>query len=368
MSLNLDLSQANTAAKGNQPLQQTLQAIILKTQQYDAALGIGTIKKVDASTPATSAPPAQSTLTAVGANGNITVSIQLPQQTTGAPQNSSKSVIYQEISTSTVANFTTVQQTYPLTTTTSMTIAAPGQTLWIRLRSTTDQKTFNSYQVVGPIAAGLQTSAASEPATVLNQTNFARVDSVAAGGTATIRVYGSGGVGTSWAYGSGTNSKVIPAGTILNVAYGTGTPSFVAWTGSQYVVKPSLSQVLPDSWLPVGSVSVISNGAGLTLPVIHAVISSGAIIAYNVVSGGNDITGTLTFTITDTGGGTGATVGAATVSGGVLQSLAAGNPGASYTGATVVTPSGGVSGGVAGGGGASGNNGGRLFGLTTNGV
>ena len=242
----------------------------------------------------------------------------------------------------------------------------PGATLYWRLRSSYDQTTWNAYTYAGAVSAGLQSSAASEPETNLNQTNFARVDSIGAGGSATIRVYGSGGVGTSWTSGSGTNTKVVPAGTILNVTY--GTTQFVAWDGSKYQIKSSLSQVLPDGWIPVGSTSVVSNGSGLVLPTIAPVITSGHIIGFNVTNGGNDITGTLTFVIADSGGGTGATVGPATVSGGVLQSLGAGNPGSGYSGATTVTASGGVGGGIAGGGGASGNNGGRLFGVTANGV
>ena len=266
-----------------------------------------------------------------------------------------------------MANFSSVETTYPLNTATSYTFTLPGQTLYWRLRSSYDQTTFGPYTTQpGPVSAGLQTSAATNPNITLNKSNFATVDSVAAGATATVRAYGTaGGVGTSWPTATGGPSEVIPAGTILNVAY--GTDGFVSYDGQKYQLKSDLPLTFPDSWIPVGKVSVISNGAGLVLPVIHPVISSGAIIAYNVVSSGNDITGPLTFVIFDSGGGTGATVGTQSVSSGSLQSLAPGNPGSGYTGATTVTASGGVSGGVGGGGGANGNNGGRIFGLTSNG-
>lgn len=360
MTLSIDEGQLNAGARNNESLRQTLLAITRKLTQHDTALGLGAITKVDAATLKTSAAPAPSKLSAVGANGQITVSIALPQQATGAPQNASKAVIYQEISTSSVANFTSGVFTYPLTTTTSMTIAAPGQTLWLRLRSSADQKTFNAYQVFGPVAAGLQTSAATNPNLPLCQSNFATVDSIAAGGSATVRIYGSsGGVGTSWPSILGGNSKVIPAGTILNVPYGSN--GFVAWDGSKYQFKAGLTQTFPDSWTPAGAVSVISNGAGLVLPLITPVITGGHIIGYDVTNGGNDITGPLSFTIVDSGGGSGATVGPATVSGGVLQSLGTGNPGALYTGATTVTATGGISGGVGGGGGPQGSNNGRLY-------
>jgi hypothetical protein len=368
MALTVNLAQINAASKGNNDLRESLTSLHLAVQSiYSGATA--PLKKVDATSTKNLGPPGQCGLSVTGANGSFTVTITLPQQASGssAPANATNAPIYQQLQSATAANFTAGLITYPTGTGTSYVFPNPGATLYWRLRSSYDQNTWNNYSTQpGAVSAGLQSSAASEPATALNQTNFARVDSIGAGSSATIRVYGSGGVGTSWTSGSGTNTKVIPAGTIMNVTY--GTTQFVAWTGSQYQVKSSLSQVLPDSWTPVGSTSVISNGAGLVLPSIEPVITSGHIIGYNVTAGGNDITGTLTFVVNDSGGGTGATVGPATITSGVLTALGAGNPGANYTGATTVTPSGGVSGGVAGGGGATGNNGGRLFGLTVNGV
>ncbi len=119
-----------------------------------------------------------------------------------------------------------------------------------------------SIQPGGPVSAGKQSSSATESNVSLNQSNFATVDSVADGASATVRIYGSGGVGTSWSRISGTTSQVIPAGTILNVAYGSN--QFVAWDGNQYQLVASLTQTFPDSWIPVGKVSVIANGSGLS--------------------------------------------------------------------------------------------------------
>lgn len=360
----ISTSQINSGVNGNaNDLREVLNAMNAALQ----SMGATAPRKVDANSQKFLAAPAQCGFSMSGANGSFNYAITLPQQASGstAPGNPLNQQIFQEISSSAAADFSSAVTTYPPTTSTSGTFANPGATLYWRLRSSYNQTTYNAYQVfVGAVSAGLQSSAATEPNVSLNQGNFCTVDSIGAGGTATVRIYGSsGGVGTSWTSVLGTASKVIPAGTIMNIAYGSNL--FVAYDGSQYQVKPYLTQVFPDGWVPAGKVSVISNGSGLTLPVIHAVISSGAIIAYNVVSGGNDITGPLTFVIADTGGGTGATVGAAVVSGGVLQSLAPGNPGSGYTGATTVTPSGGVSGGVGGGGGPTGQNTGRLYGGTT---
>lgn len=368
MALTVNTSQINSAANGNaNDLRESLTSLHLAVQSLYAQTGATPLRKVDANTPKYLAAPAQCGFSMVGANGVFTYAITLPQQSSGssAPGNPTNAPLFQEISSSPAADFSSAVTTYPPTPSTSGTFANPGATLYWRLRSSYNQTTYNAYQVfVGAVSAGLQSSAATEPNNPLNQSNFATVDSVAAGGAATVRIYGSGGVGSSWTSILGTNSKVIPGGTILNIAYSSN--GFVAWDGSQYQFKPGLTQTFPDGWIPVGKVSVISNGAGLTLPVIHAVISSGAIIAYNVVSGGNDITGPLSFVVADTGGGTGATTGIPVVSAGVLQSLPPGNPGSAYTGATTVTPSGGVSGGVGGGGGANGLNSGRFYSDGTN--
>ncbi len=104
-------------------------------------------------------------------------------------------------------------------------------------------------------------SAATASNLSLNQSNYATVDSVANGSTATVRVYGSGGVGTSWTSILGNSSKVIASGTIMNVAYATN--GFVVWDGQKYQLKPQLAQTFPDTWVPVGKVSVIANASGL---------------------------------------------------------------------------------------------------------
>jgi hypothetical protein len=133
----------------------------------------------------------------------------------------------------------------------------------------------------------------------------------------------------------------------------------VVWDGQKYQLKPQLAQTFPDTWVPVGRVSVIANGAGLVLPVIHAVVTGGAIVAYQISNAGNGLTAAPVLTITDsTGSGATAT---ATVSAGAVTQVTPGNAGSGYSATPTVTPSGGVSGGSAGGGGATGSNGGRLY-------
>jgi hypothetical protein len=365
MSLVVNLAQINAAAKGNSDLRETLTSIHLALQTLYAQTGAGPLQKVDATATRFLAAPAQCGFSVAGANGSFTVTITLPQQAGGssAPGNPSNAQIYQEVSSAPAANFASGVVTQPLTTATSLVIQNPGANLYWRLRSSYDQKTWNAYQVFpgGPVSAGLQSSAATEPNNPLNQSNFATVDSIAAGGVATVRIYGSGGVGTSWTSVLGANSKVIPSGTIMNVPYGSN--GFVAWTGSMYQFKAGLTQTFTDSWIPVGKVSVIANGAGLVLPTIHAVVSGGAIVAYQIITPGNGMTTAPVLTITDsTGSGATAT---AVISAGAVTQVTPGSAGSSYSSTPTVTASGGVSGGVGGGGGPTGQNTGRFYGGTT---
>jgi hypothetical protein len=351
MALKVNLAQINSAARGNNDLRETLTGIHLALQSLYAQTGTPPLTKVDTTAAAFTPPPAPSRLTVNGANGSFSVSVTTPQNATNTP-------IYQEISSSPVANFVSGVTTYPVSTNTSYVFPNPGTTLYWRLRSSYDQQNWSSYLAQpGAVSSGLMSSAAIASNLGLNQSNYATVDSVADGSTATVRVYGSGGVGTSWTSILGSSSRVIPSGTMMNIAYGTN--GFVVWDGQKYQLKPQLTQTFPDTWLPVGKVSVIANGSGLVLPVIHAVVTSGAIVAYQIINPGNGLTAPPTLTITDSSG-SGATA-TAVVSAGAVTQVNPGSAGSGYSSSPTVTASGGVSGGAAGGGGATGNNGGRLY-------
>jgi hypothetical protein len=351
MALTVNLAQINAAAKGNSDLRETLTGIHLALQSLYAQTGGAPLSKVDTSATPFQPPPPASQLAVTGANGSFTVSLTPPRSATNAP-------IAQELSSSTTANFSSNVTTYPISTNTSYVFPNPGATLYWRLRSSYNQQNWSNYLVLpGAVSAGLQSSAATAANLSLNQSNYATVDSVAAGATATVRVYGSGGAGTAWASVLGNTSKLIPGGTILNIAYGAN--GFVVWDGEKYQLKPQLAQTFPDTWIPVGKVSVIANASGLVLPTIHAVVTGGAIVAYQITNPGNGLTAAPILTITDsTGSGATAT---AVVSAGAVTQVTPGSAGSGYSSSPTVTASGGVSGGSAGGGGATGNNGGRLY-------
>jgi hypothetical protein len=351
MALSVNLAQINSAARGNSDLRETLTGIHLALQSLYAQTGTTPLTKVDATAATFTAPPAASRLAVTGANGSFTVSITTGQSANNAP-------VYQEISSSTAANFASGVTVYPVSTNTSYVFPNPGATLYWRLRSSYNQQNWSSYVVQpGAVSSGLMSSAAAGNNLSLNQSNYATVDSVAAGTTATVRVYGSGGVGTSWTSILGNGSKVIAAGTIMNVAYATS--GFVVWDGQKYQLKPQLAQTFPDTWVPVGKISVIANASGLVLPVIHAVVTGGAIVAYQIINPGNGLTAAPLLTITDSSG-SGATATAVVTAGAVTQ-VTPGSAGSGYSSTPTVTASGGVSGGAAGGGGATGDNGGRLY-------
>jgi hypothetical protein len=351
MALRVNLAQINAAASGNSDLRETLTGIHLALQSLYAQTGSAPLSKVDATATPFTAPPAPSQLAVTGANGSFTVSLTPPRTATNAP-------IYQELSSSPTANFTTGITTYPVSTNTSYVLPNPGVTLYWRLRSSYNQQNWSSYLALpGAVAAGLMSSAASATNLSLNQSNYATVDSIAAGATATVRVYGSGGIGTAWASVLGSSSKLIAAGTILNIPYASN--GFVVWDGQKYQLKPQLAQTFPDSWIPVGKISVIANASGLVLPVIHAVVTGGSIVAYQIINPGNGLTSAPLLTITDSSG-SGATA-TAVVSAGAVTQVTPGSAGSGYSSTPTVTASGGVSGGAAGGGGATGNNGGRLY-------
>jgi hypothetical protein len=201
--------------------------------------------------PSTTPPPAATT-TAAGANGNITVQITNPSQ-------AAKATIYHEISYSPVKNFSQGVTTLPPTPAGSVTIPAPGQAPFVRVRSSYDGSTWNSHQLIqnSAVNAGLQSSAASEPAVALNNWNYATVVGQGAPGQVPlIQVYGSNGPYNGYTAGRGTTRVSRPSATILNTDFTEN--QIVAYDGKQFHISPILPGVMHDSWEPVGQ--ALTNG------------------------------------------------------------------------------------------------------------
>ena len=317
------------------------------------ALGINVLEPTNSPQQPVSAPPPLASFAVSGANGAFNAQITNPAQ-------SINKTIYHELSYCAVASFVGSATTLPVQTTTQLTLPAPGITAFWRLRSSYDQTNWNAYQVQpGTVSSGLQSSAASENATVLNQTNYANIDSASnvAETSAIVRIYGKAGLNTQYPSVKGSVESIQPSATIINVPF--STEQVIGHDGSDYVARGTLPEVLMDGTTPVGAVSVVGSGA-LTLPVVSVSVNSlGHVTAWNVVSGGNAISDALTLVINDVG--VGATPGAQTITGGILISIANGASGSGYTpGTQTVTVTGGMYAGSTGGGQSIGGNGGRL--------
>jgi len=210
-----------------------------------------------------------------------------------------------------------------------------------------------------PISSGLQSSAASEAAVSLNQTNYANIDTVASGISANLRIYGKAGPTTQYPAVRGSVETILPSATIINVPF--NSTQIVGYDGEDYMVRGTLPEVFADGVTPTGAVSVVGGGTP-RLPSITPIVSSGFIIGYQIVDGGSGATTQYTLTFGSVGSGAGAVPGAQTITNGVIVAIAPGNPGnGHYSSGTTVSASGGILSGAAGGGRNIGGNGGRLI-------
>ena len=127
--------------------------------------------------------------------------------------------------------------------------------------------TAHSYAIVGTsqgvidISSGqVADSTKLPPNSPLNITNNATVDSIDAGTNATIRVYGPGGVGTSFTRFTGTSTTTIPAATLTGHAY--STKFYVVYDGSAYHVFTNYTDSLGDQYLWAGVLMTVAAGGG----------------------------------------------------------------------------------------------------------
>jgi hypothetical protein len=126
--------------------------------------------------------------------------------------------------------------------------------------------TGNSPASAAATTISFATSADLPPNSPNNTTNFATVDSIDAGANASIRVYGTGGVGTTWTRQTGYGTETYPAATLTGFNY--TTLYFVLYnklTGT-YSVVTSLPQAMADNFVWAGKVTTVAaGGAGGTI-------------------------------------------------------------------------------------------------------
>ncbi|HEY6349686.1 MAG TPA: hypothetical protein VI636_09775 [Candidatus Angelobacter sp.] len=234
-------------------------------------------------------PPPPVSFNVVGTDGQFQITITLPQdvqppsvtlfqQSILADNNqldtpmvhqlqSATSVLFDEAgNVTTYGPFSELTQTFQL----------PNQTLFWRIRSSFDGSNWNEWQIYssplfcGPVgvSSGFLRSTSGAPRMAANNTNNATVDSVDNGdGTDTIRIYGPGGVGSTFTeYDGQGNQHTIPSGTIggaaqstfYQVVYSTTTGFHAFPNATQYT-----SSIADQYYIISGSLkTVASGGAG----------------------------------------------------------------------------------------------------------
>lgn len=334
----------------------TLRTILLSMyDQFDLhnqVTGTNWIQPTNSPQKPAAAVPAQGSLSVSGENGIFSIVATNPKE-------SVNKTLYIEVSHSPQigGSYTAL----PIATATRQNLPSPGVTVFFRARWSYDQNNWSGYYTIpSAVSSGLQSSAATENANVLNQTNYANVDSVSniAGDSANVRIYGKAGVATQFPAVKGAVEEILPSATVINVPFASS--QLVGYDGKDYAVRGTLPEILADGYRPIGAVSVVGSGARV-LPVVTVTIGGGGGIAsWNVVSGGNALSDAVTLTPPPQVGA-GGSPGAQTITTGVLISIANGNPGVGGTPGTYpVGVSGGISAGLAGGGQSIGGNNGRL--------
>jgi hypothetical protein len=206
-------------------------------------------------------PPAPAAMQVTGARGTFSVLIAPPA---GLPAQSAASPLISFFLEASADAAFTQPLVYPLGGSLTASISLGNVTRYWRARAKYLDSDYGPYVYFGTaaqptaVAGGAVTSSDLAPNIASNFSNFAVVDSIDAGGSATVRIYGSGGVGTSWRRVTGSGTQTFPAGSITGLAY--ATTYFVVWNGVAYLALTSVSAALADGLIAVGKVVTVSAG------------------------------------------------------------------------------------------------------------
>jgi hypothetical protein len=202
----------------------------------------------------------------------------------------------------------------------------------------------------------------------VNTTNTATVDSVDAGTSALARIYGAGGVGTSYTRITGFGTLNRPPGDVAGLAYNTAYA--IMWDGFGFIAASTYPGTLPDSYEYVGTIKtttatgVVGSGATVTLVIDGA----GHVIQANPGALGTSFV-SATVVLGGGGGGSGAQIQAnVDVPSGTIPTYTVLKGGTGYTLAPTGTVIGGGSPGVPSGGGSTGGSGGSRTGCVEEGT
>lgn len=121
--------------------------------------------------------------------------------------------------------------------------------VWVEIDSYTVSATYSSITTEG-----------LSPNIGYNQNNNASIDSVSESGAASIRVYGPGGVGSSWDFLNGSLTITEPAADITGLAYATVYFVVLDSSTGDYHAFTDYNDTLPDSYISLGSLTTIGSG------------------------------------------------------------------------------------------------------------
>lgn len=212
----------------------------------------------------------------------------------------------------------------------------------------------------------LFTSATIPPNVPVNTTNTATIDSIDTGTNVLVRIYGPGGVGTSYNRLTGFGQLARPNGTISGLAY--ATKYAIIWTGSVFLAETTYPSILPDGYEFVGS--ILTTGptgvVGLGATVALVIDAFGHIIQANPVTLGSDYVAAMVDI--SGGGGSDGQVQANVDPSGTIPSYTVINGGTGYATTPTGTVVGSATGGTTGGGGTNGTSDGSLLGCVEEGT
>jgi hypothetical protein len=260
--------------EGDNPyLYEALKRIVGAVNSLGSRIGVDPAPAVQSTPGATIAPPpAPAAMQVTGARGTFSVLIAPPLGVASSStvisseaRNLSSSLISYFLEAAADAAFTQ-PLVYPLGGSLTASISLGNVTRYWRARAKYLDSDYGPYVYFGTAAqpaavvGGAVTSSDLAANIASNFTNFAVVDSIDAGSSATVRIHGSAGVGTSWMRITGAGTQTLPAGSIPGLAY--ATTYFIAWNGATYLALTSVSAALADGLIAVGKVVTVSAGGG----------------------------------------------------------------------------------------------------------
>lgn len=287
MSDSLDGASVSGALQNKEEMRRWMRAVNRNVLRYRNTLDTRPINFFvdDPLTVPTQQPtPPPVSFTVVGVDGQFQITITLPQDAvppsvsvltrTTALANPLGTAIVHQLQSASNTNFDAAAgvQTYGPFTELTQTFQVPNQTLFWRIRSSFDGVNWNAWQIYssattcGPVgvSSGFLRSTSGAPNMALNTSNNCTVDSIDNGTNATIRVYGPGGVGTTWIHFDGQGGQTTlpystitaPYNTDMIVLYSTANGLQAFPTATQYI------NALQDTLLFSGKLHTVSAGGG----------------------------------------------------------------------------------------------------------